>query len=94
MNNDRIRVKRGIKNIKDVGKVVEFKGEPALTNWPEGSTCNEFNGTDSTIFHPFLFKEEDVVSFAPDLCRSMGARWDGTFTAVGGAKNFFFYFSF
>nr|UEN71286.1 sensory neuron membrane protein 1 [Gregopimpla kuwanae] len=84
VNNDRIRVKRGIKNVKEVGEVITFKGEPQLSTWPEGSKCNEFNGTDSTIFHPFLFQDEDVVSFAPDLCRSMGARWDGTHSSVGG----------
>ncbi|XP_043284448.1 sensory neuron membrane protein 1 isoform X2 [Venturia canescens] len=83
---DRIRVKRGLKDVKDVGKVVEFKGEPRLSMWAEEGTCNEFNGTDSTIFHPYLFENEDVVSFSPDICRSMGARWDGTYTEVGGIK--------
>ncbi|XP_023289833.1 sensory neuron membrane protein 1 isoform X2 [Orussus abietinus] len=72
---DRLRVVRGTKNAKDVGKVVEFNGQPSLTTWPE-EHCNAYNGTDSTIFHPFLYKDEDVVSFAPDLCRSLSARFD------------------
>lgn len=55
--------------------MTEFKGEPKLNVWPEEGDCNTFNGTDSTIFHPFLYQDEDVVSFAPDLCRSLGARY-------------------
>nr|AWS20447.1 sensory neuron membrane protein 1 [Aphidius gifuensis] len=72
---DRLRVKRGVKSYLDVGIVTEYKGEPKLSNWLEDSDCNLFNGTDSTIFHPFLYQDEDVVSFAPDLCRSLGARF-------------------
>ncbi|XP_015587038.1 sensory neuron membrane protein 1 [Cephus cinctus] len=72
---ERMRVFRGIKSAMDVGRVVEWNNEPALTVWPE-DRCNEYNGTDSTIFHPFFKKEDDVVSFAPDLCRSIGARYE------------------
>ena len=60
-----------MKNPLDVGVVTEFDGKPSQTIW-SGDDCNKFNGTDSTIFHAYLYSNEDLVSFAPDLCRSMG----------------------
>ncbi|XP_076179676.1 sensory neuron membrane protein 1 [Ptiloglossa arizonensis] len=71
---ERIRVLRGLKNYKDVGRVTEFDGKPALTIWPEDH-CNEFNGTDSTIFPPLLTENDDIVSFNPDICRSLSAHY-------------------
>ncbi|XP_076753044.1 sensory neuron membrane protein 1 [Xylocopa sonorina] len=70
----RIRVLRGIKNYEDLGRVIELDGKPELDIWGEG-TCNEFNGTDSTIFPPFRTEKDDIVSFSPDICRSLGARF-------------------
>ncbi|XP_020708289.1 sensory neuron membrane protein 1 isoform X2 [Athalia rosae] len=71
---EKMRVYRGYKNPKDVGRVLEWKNESALTIWA-GDECNAFNGTDSTIFHPFLYQDEDVVSFSSDICRSLSARF-------------------
>lgn len=68
----RIRVLRGIKDYRDVGRVIEFDGKPKLDIWSQDH-CNEFNGTDSTIFPPFLTEADDIVSFSPDICRSLGA---------------------
>lgn len=78
---------RGIKNYKDVGKVTEVNGKTKLDIWGEGD-CNEFNGTDSTIFAPLLTEQDDIVSFAPDICRSMGARFD-SYTQVKGKLLYF-----
>ncbi|CAK9823842.1 Sensory neuron membrane protein 1 [Anthophora retusa] len=71
---ERIRVLRGIKNYRDLGRVTEFDGKPALSLWTEDH-CNAFNGTDSTIFPPLLTEQDDIVSFATDICRSLGARF-------------------
>ncbi|CAK9811126.1 Sensory neuron membrane protein 1 [Anthophora plagiata] len=70
----RIRVLRGMKNYRDLGRVTEFDGKPALTIWTEDH-CNAFNGTDSTIFPPLLTEQDDIVSFSTDICRSLGARF-------------------
>lgn len=66
---------RGVKYWKDVGKVTEVNGKPELDIWTEDQ-CNEFNGTDSTIFAPLLTEQDDIVSFSPDICRSLSARFD------------------
>ncbi|XP_067206521.1 sensory neuron membrane protein 1-like isoform X2 [Linepithema humile] len=69
---ERIKVYRGIKNYKDVGRMVSIGNLSKLSVWP-GDPCNDLQGTDGTIFPPFLKKEKEVWAYFPDLCRSMGA---------------------
>ncbi|XP_053979000.1 sensory neuron membrane protein 1-like isoform X1 [Hylaeus volcanicus] len=85
-SHERIRVLRGIKNYKDVGRVIEFDGKPALTTWPEDH-CNTLNGTDASIFPPLMTTDDDIVSFAPDLCRSLSAQYRFD-TKVRGLKTY------
>ncbi|XP_011635608.1 sensory neuron membrane protein 1-like isoform X1 [Pogonomyrmex barbatus] len=70
----RMKVLRGVKNFKDVGRVLEFDGKPALDIWPEDH-CNAFNGTDSTIFPPLFGPDDDIVSFGYEICRSLSAHY-------------------
>jgi hypothetical protein len=61
-------VNRGIEDIKNLGQVVEFKGEKKLSIW-SGDKCNKFMGSDSTIFPPFLKLNDSVATFTPEICR-------------------------
>nr|QDD67778.1 sensory neuron membrane protein [Galeruca daurica] len=70
----RIKALRGTKNYHDVGRIVEYDESPVMSTWPTDE-CNEISGTDGTVFPPMLLKEEGLVSFAPDLCRSLKAFW-------------------
>ncbi|XP_011306891.1 sensory neuron membrane protein 1 [Fopius arisanus] len=70
---DRIKVRRGLKNYLEVGEVIEVKGEKKQKVWAENGPCNDYQGTDTTIFHALLYEDEDVVSFATDLCISLPA---------------------
>jgi hypothetical protein len=65
---ERLRLKRGIQNVADVGRVVAYKEQPRMTVW-SGPRCNEFSGTDGSIFPPFLQDVVSVPAYAPDLCR-------------------------
>jgi hypothetical protein len=65
---ERLEVKRGMDDIKDLGKLVEFKDQKLQTVW-DGKECNELRGTDSTIFPPFLTNKDKIEGFLPDLCR-------------------------
>ncbi|KAL6255879.1 hypothetical protein P5V15_013119 [Pogonomyrmex californicus] len=69
---NRIRVYRGIKKSEDVGRVLTIGNETKMDIW-SGSPCNDFRGTDGTIFPPFLTKEKKVWAHSIDICRSIGA---------------------
>lgn len=58
-----------------MGRIIEFNGKSELNKW-EGNSCNQIVGTDSTIFPPFLAKEDGIWSFEPAICRSMGAVYE------------------
>ncbi|KAL4713307.1 hypothetical protein ACJJTC_015294 [Scirpophaga incertulas] len=62
-----ITVKRGIKNVMDVGKVVAVNGKTEQNVWT--GTCNVFQGTDGTVFPPFLTEKDNLESYSTDLCR-------------------------
>lgn len=64
----RFKVRRGIKNSHDLGRMVEYEGAKKMDTWST-KECNEYHGTDSTIFPPFLKREEGLWSYTPDLCR-------------------------
>ncbi|KAJ8948285.1 hypothetical protein NQ318_020772 [Aromia moschata] len=68
----RIKAYRGSLDYRNVGRIVEYDGSQKIDVWPTDN-CNKIMGTDGTIFPPFLKKEEGLVSFAPDLCRSLAA---------------------
>lgn len=44
---------RGRKNSEDLGRVVAFNDEPEIEVW-HSDECAEYQGTDSTIFPPFM----------------------------------------
>lgn len=75
-------MKRGIKKLKEIGTVVEYDGKDNIDKWND-TYCDTFNGTDGTIFHPFFGPTEDIVSFSPDICRSMPATFERKSKAQG-----------
>nr|O02351.1 RecName: Full=Sensory neuron membrane protein 1 [Antheraea polyphemus]AAC47540.1 sensory neuron membrane protein-1 [Antheraea polyphemus] len=83
VNPDVVTVKRGIKNIMDVGQVVALNGKPQIDIWRDH--CNEFQGTDGTVFPPFLTYKDRLQSFSFDLCRSFKA-WFQKKTSYKGIK--------
>ena len=66
----RYKVIRGKKNIRDLGRVLEYNGLTELDAWYEDE-CNVVTGTDGTIFAPFHEKEEGFTVFIPQMCRAI-----------------------
>ncbi|KAJ3662444.1 hypothetical protein Zmor_006794 [Zophobas morio] len=70
------KVLRGVKTNHDVGRILEYDDKKEMEVWPT-KECNQYQGTDGTVFAPYLTKEEGLASFAPDLCRSLVAVYSG-----------------
>ncbi|XP_066583077.1 sensory neuron membrane protein 1-like isoform X2 [Prorops nasuta] len=81
---DTLRVLRGTKNYKDVGRVIEWREKPEMQMWA-GPPCNQYNGTDTTIFPPLMGPEDDIVSFGAEICRSLSAKFQ-QHTVTKGVK--------
>uniref|UniRef100_A0AAY4ERW3 Uncharacterized protein n=1 Tax=Denticeps clupeoides TaxID=299321 RepID=A0AAY4ERW3_9TELE len=58
----------GEKNYLDYGKIDTWNGQRAMTFW-SSDYSNMIKGTDGSVFHPFLTKEERLDIFTADLCR-------------------------
>lgn len=74
---------RGVKNIRDLGRVIEYKNEEQLDVW-DVDECNEYKGTDSTIFAPFGRPEDHLWAFEPAACRAMKIFYTGQKTKYHG----------
>lgn len=64
-----------MKNIADLGRVIEFNEQPELDVW-DGDECNQLRGTESSIFPPFKDKREGVWAFEAGVCRSMQTKYE------------------
>nr|QJX59445.1 sensory neuron membrane protein [Dioryctria abietella] len=78
-----VTVKRGMKNVMDVGQVIAVDGKPQQEIWRD--SCNEYQGTDGTVFPPFLTENDRLQSFSGDLCRSFKP-WYQKKTSYQGIK--------
>ncbi|XP_072940393.1 xanthine dehydrogenase-like [Epargyreus clarus] len=78
-----VTVKRGITNVMEVGRVVAIDGKTEQDKWT--GTCNEYQGTDGTVFPPFLTEADRLESFSGDLCRSFKP-WYQKKTSYRGIK--------
>ncbi|VDQ13988.1 unnamed protein product [Trichobilharzia regenti] len=67
---DSITIDSGLMSSQMVGRIVKFHGNDTLSYWTT-PTANMINGTDGTIFHPFITQGEKPYIFSADLCRSL-----------------------
>ncbi|VDP82564.1 unnamed protein product [Echinostoma caproni] len=55
------------------GQVYKFQGQTKLSVWTT-SEANKLNGSDGSLFHPFLQWKEQPYVFTADICRSIQLR--------------------
>jgi len=60
----------GVGDLNNVGQVVSFDGKTEL-DWWASEECNRIQGTDGSIFHPEVQKNETLYIFNKDLCQSL-----------------------
>ncbi|CAL8072560.1 unnamed protein product [Orchesella dallaii] len=63
-------VDSGLKNEKDVGKILTYNESPSLTYW-NGESCNTIMGGDGSVFPPHSKTSDKLYMFEVDLCRSI-----------------------
>ena len=72
----RIRLSTGIADVADLAKVVSYQGRKRL-KWWKGHHCNAIKGTDGSLFHPGVTKNETLQVFTSELCQSLPLVYQG-----------------
>ncbi|CAG2067179.1 unnamed protein product, partial [Timema podura] len=82
----RYRIDRGISDPRNLGRIVEYEGRKNVTAWSQPQ-CNMINGTDASIFPPFL-TDSQIDVFFPEICRSLFLEFknEGTYKDVAVRK--------
>lgn len=63
-------IKAGIQDNSLFGKIVSWKDQEKLDIWP-GESCNMINGSDTSLYPPFVTKDSILRGFEADICRSV-----------------------
>ncbi|XP_013144918.1 PREDICTED: sensory neuron membrane protein 2-like isoform X3 [Papilio polytes] len=74
------KVHRGINNPEDLGRTISLNGSSQFHYWideEEGkpSVCNMINGTDASIYNPFVDNTKSLFGINTDICRSVELRY-------------------
>ena len=63
--------------VAQVGNIERFNFSSGLAIW-SNPYANMINGTDSTLWHPDIKKDELLYAFINDICRSIHLKYDQT----------------
>lgn len=87
MENVLYEVNNGQGNYKDFAKF-EARDNKTLLPWWGNETCNSLNGSDGTMFLPFLTREAILPVYSFDFCRSYNYTYekDVEFEGVPGYR--------
>ena len=56
-------------------EILTWDDETSLDVWAD-SHCNAINGTDASLFHSFIEKNETLYIFTNDICRSIYVQYE------------------
>lgn len=78
----------GEKDIQRLNEINTWRNKTSLGFW-NTTYCNMLNGTDGSMWHPFIKKSERLSLFSSDICRSVYVDYNKT-TYVKGIKTYHF----
>lgn len=64
-------------NIEKLGIIDRWQGKGKLTTWQD-PYCDMINGTDGSVFPPFIDKRKLLDFFSSDICRSVFAEYESS----------------
>jgi hypothetical protein len=75
----------GVDSPDNFGKIITWNGNTTVPDewWRVGSPCAMINGTDGSIFPPFVEKSRRLDIFVTDLCRSLYLTYDSEVEHLG-----------
>ncbi|CAG7833577.1 unnamed protein product [Allacma fusca] len=80
----------GVKDVSKFGLIKTWNNKTQLDWWlkTEGNYCNNINGTDGSLYPPFVKKDRILYIFHPDICRSLGLTYshDTEFMGIPGYR--------
>ncbi|ODN00734.1 Scavenger receptor class B member 1 [Orchesella cincta] len=79
---DNFEVDSGMVDSTGFGDIKSWKGKHEMDVW-SGPTCNMINGTDTTIYAPFITKQKVIRIFEAEICRSLHMTYDHEVVAQG-----------
>ncbi|XP_031365828.1 sensory neuron membrane protein 2-like isoform X2 [Apis dorsata] len=78
----RFSVNRGINNISELGNIASYNGKKVQTIW-KTEKCNIVRGSDTITWPPLINPMPSVLTFIPDLCRSVEVDYDKKVSIYG-----------
>jgi scavenger receptor class B protein 1 len=63
-------VRTGVDGVHNIGKLVSFQGKQKIDVW-ETEECDAIRGSDGTLFHPGIERNETLHIYNQQLCQSL-----------------------
>jgi lysosome membrane protein 2 len=67
---ENMTISTGLDNINTLGQILAYNGKKSLDFW-YSKEANTINGTEGTLYSPFLSRYNRLYLFNPEMCRSL-----------------------
>ncbi|ODN04815.1 Lysosome membrane protein 2 [Orchesella cincta] len=79
---DLMQIYSGVGDNTLFGETISWKGNDMLSFW-ETDYCNMINGSDGSVFPPFVTRDRVLRIFSPDMCRSIYMKYHEDVEVLG-----------
>ncbi|XP_066254528.1 sensory neuron membrane protein 2-like [Euwallacea similis] len=86
-------INRGIKDMTELGNIMRWNGASSLSTYgtkesTNNNTCHSLRGTDSTIYRPMVTKDDEIIIYNTDICRTVSLTFVSSTETYNGIKAF------